>query len=137
MSVVFRLRKKHWQQMRADAAHKAPEEACGLVAGLEGTSTKVYAVENSLHSPVKFRMDAQQQVDAFLKIEKKGWELAAIYHSHPNGPETPSITDIAEAAYPDVIHLIWSGLNGEWQCRGFIIRQGAFVEIGLEVLDQE
>jgi proteasome lid subunit RPN8/RPN11 len=37
--------------------------------------------------------------------------IIGVYHSHPNGPATPSETDIAEARYPDWLHLI-VGLGG-------------------------
>ena len=67
---VLRLRREHWEQMAADVLQRAPEEACGLVAGLEGRSLAVYPVENQLHSPVRFRMDPMQQWRAFQQIEQ-------------------------------------------------------------------
>ena len=36
-----------------------------------------------------------------------GSMLIGIFHSHPAGPETASVTDIAEAAY-EVVSVIWS-----------------------------
>ena len=43
-----------------------------------------------------------------IDFEDAGLKLAAIYHSHPRGPETPSPTDIACAIYPDSVYLIVS-----------------------------
>ena len=37
--------------------------------------------------------------------EAEGDDLLAIYHSHPNGRQTPSETDVKEAQY-NVVHLI-------------------------------
>ncbi len=106
-----------------------PEEACGLAAGKEGCITRVYLVENVYHSTVRFRMEPQQQVNALLDIEKEGWELLAIYHSHPDGPPVPSPTDVAGATFPESVNLIWSKHNGDWTCRGFIIQEHTIEEV--------
>ncbi|MEZ4594001.1 MAG: M67 family metallopeptidase [Chloroflexota bacterium] len=86
-----------------------PEEGCGLVAGDElGRVTAVYPIENSRHSPTAYRMNPQQQIQAMLDLEANGWQLLAIYHSHPHGPETPSSTDIQQATYPEALSIIVS-----------------------------
>ncbi|MEW5873010.1 MAG: M67 family metallopeptidase [Chloroflexota bacterium] len=112
-------------QMQSEVERLAPEEACGLLAGLiEAGSYQALAVlplSNSLHSPVRFRIDASEQLAAFQQIEAQGWELVGIYHSHPQGPEVPSATDIAEAYYPEAAYLVWSGAGGKWACRAFTI----------------
>jgi proteasome lid subunit RPN8/RPN11 len=59
-------------------------------------------------------------------------DLVGIYHSHPSGPEMPSVTDVAEAYYPEAIYLIWSGANGEWTCRGFTIKAGIVAEVMID-----
>ncbi len=128
--------REHWDQMRADVVEKAPEEACGLVAGRDNRSQKVFKVPNILHSPTRFRLDPQQQLEALLMIEENNWDLLAIYHSHPAGPSFPSATDIREAAYPDAVNLIWYPHRGDWSCRGFMIEEGVFKEIALRILDR-
>ena len=86
-----------------------PEEGCGLIAGDElGRVTAVYPIENNLHSPTAYKMNPQQQIQAMLELEAIGWQLLAIYHSHPHGPETPSPTDIQQATYPEAFSLIVS-----------------------------
>lgn len=107
--------------MLADVRERAPEEACGLLAGKVTRVLQVFAITNELHSPVRFRMDPQEQWTAFEEIEKLGLELLAIYHSHPGGPAGLSPTDLAEAAYPGAIYLVWAPANSRWQCRGFVI----------------
>ena len=125
--------------MLDEAQSKVPEEACGLVAGKRDVdtflSTSVIPVTNELHSPYRYRMQPRQQLSAFERIDKNGWEIAAIYHSHPLGPDQPSPIDIAEAFYPDVIHLIWSGRCGDWHCRAFRIQQDQAEEIQIQLID--
>ena len=114
--------------MRAAVSARVPEEACGLLAGrIEAevySALAVFPITNVLHSPVRYRMDPTEQLAAFDEIDARGWELVAIYHSHPTGPEGPSATDIGEAYYPEVVYLIWSLNGNEWQCRGYTIQSG-------------
>jgi proteasome lid subunit RPN8/RPN11 len=123
------LHPDHWERMREDVDRKLPEEACGLVAGRAGHSLVVYPVVNVLRSPVRFRMQPQEQVDALLEMERQGWGLLAIYHSHPAGPPQPSPTDLAEAAYPEAAYLIWFRTDDGWSCRAYRLQAGGFDEI--------
>jgi proteasome lid subunit RPN8/RPN11 len=132
---AFSLPKALLERMRAEVEVSAPEEGCGLLGGKGNEATEIYPVPNALHSPVRFRMDPGDQWESFQAIEAKGLDLVAIYHSHPHGPEVPSLTDIAEAYYPEVVYLIWSRLGDEWQCRGFRIRNGAVQEVALQFSD--
>jgi proteasome lid subunit RPN8/RPN11 len=79
-------------------------------------------------------MEPEQQLAAMLDMEEKGWEMTAVYHSHPQGPERPSATDIAQAYYPDVIQLIIS-LQQPSQpvMRAFMIRNGRVTEMDIVV----
>jgi proteasome lid subunit RPN8/RPN11 len=124
---------QQWEEMRLNVKQYAPEEACGLLAGLENQVKLVLPIENELHSPVRFRMAARDQLDAFERIDQSGLELLAIYHSHPNGPDRPSETDIAEAFYPEVVYLIWSFQGENWSCHAFSIQEGKVFEAGLNV----
>lgn len=127
------LKQEHWVKMLDHVCKLAPQEACGLIAGLEDIACEVIPITNTLHSPVRYRMHPQEQLDAFNHIEAHGSELLGIYHSHPAGPAVPSATDVAEAAYPGVIHLIWSRSSGAWQCRAFIIEEDQVQEVALDI----
>jgi [CysO sulfur-carrier protein]-S-L-cysteine hydrolase len=87
-----------------------PQEGCGLLAGhwYDGIATVLYAIPNQTQSPTQYLMDPEWQLNAFLEIEQANMALLAIYHSHPHGPETPSITDLTQAYYPDSLQLIIS-----------------------------
>jgi len=131
------ITKTHWEEMLEDVEQKDPNEACGLLAGsIIKRGYKVLSViptQNVLHSPYRYQVEPEEQLKAFIQIEEKGWELLGTFHSHPDGPETPSQTDIIEAYYPEVVHLIWSKRNGRWKCRGFLIRDGLVVEVLVKV----
>jgi proteasome lid subunit RPN8/RPN11 len=111
----------HWAQMEADVSSKVHEEACGLIAGIDNRSKIVIPVTNILHAPHRFRMDPQEELNAFLLAEQNGWDILAIYHSHPFGIQNPSPTDLVELTFPGIIYLIWYQEIAVWHCRGYLM----------------
>jgi len=110
-----------------------PQESCGLLAGHNRFADLMIPVTNELGSPVRFRVEPLELLNALEHIDSLGLEMLAIFHSHPKGPEIPSPTDIADAEYP-VVNIIWSPINRVWQARGFWIENGDFDEILLRVV---
>ena len=108
MKVSIELSQAQLSEMIAHVRAGLPNEACGLLGGLNSRVCKVYPVENVDHSPVHYTMHPTIQVRTMVAIEEVGWELLSIYHSHPNGPATPSATDVARAYYPEVVYIILS-----------------------------
>ena len=129
----MRLTRAQWELLRAEAERRAPEEACGLLAGKGEKVQAVIPVTNALHSRVRYRMEPTEQLKAFLEIERQGWELIGVYHTHPHGPEEPSLTDKDEAYYPESVYVILSGQAGGWQCRGFFIQGDQISEVVIEI----
>jgi proteasome lid subunit RPN8/RPN11 len=130
------LKRRHWEEMLAHVTKCLPEEACGLVASSQTISQAVYPITNVLRSSVRFRMDPLEQLTAFLDYEKHGWDLAAIYHSHPKGPPEPSPTDLAEFAYPRVLYLIWFPDDAAWMCESYEILGNKWVsKAKLQIVD--
>ena len=122
--------------MQRHVAEQAPLEACGLLVGKKDSVETVLKVRNAAQSPVRFRMDAQEQYNALMWIEDSDLDLVGIYHSHPSGPETVSATDIAEAAY-DAVHVIWSRIGQTWSARGFWIEAGKVTEVTIQVMNEQ
>lgn len=116
------IQPQHMSQMIIHIVKENPLEACGLVAGLSDESLQVFPIKNILKSPARYQMDPKEQINVFMLIEERGWDLLAIYHSHPISMRTPSQTDIEEACYPDTIHLIFSLINKNWKCLAYIIK---------------
>ena len=112
---------QQWAQMETDVANKAPEEACGFVVGNGYHAQFIIPVTNSLHDAYRFRMATEEQLSAFLLVEEKGWEILAVYHSHPHGISRPSATDYDELTFPGILYLIWYQKAFQWYCRGFIM----------------
>ena len=125
------LARSHWQAMRRHVSRCLPQEACGLLAGKNERVEMTIGIPNAERSPVRFRLEPVAQWHAFLRIEAAGLELLGIYHSHPNGPDHPSPTDISDALYP-VAQIICFRVGGRWRRRGFQIEGGRVIEITLQ-----
>jgi [CysO sulfur-carrier protein]-S-L-cysteine hydrolase len=136
MTKILKLKPEHWKTMRRHVSAQTPLEACGLLAGKQDSVEKVIRVRNADQSPVRFRMDAQEQYNAFEWMDAHDLDLVGIFHSHPTGPETVSPTDIAEAAY-QVVHIIWAFTNNVWKARGFWIENAQVSEVTLHVLSEQ
>jgi len=119
--------------MRQHVGGAAPQEACGLIGGKDNRALAVFPCTNLLGSPTGYRIAPQEQFEVFKQLEQRGWDLLAIYHSHPRSPAIPSPTDIKEAAYPEAVHLIWSRDDGEWNCRAFQIEEQQARQVTLQV----
>jgi proteasome lid subunit RPN8/RPN11 len=120
--------------MLEHVCRRAPEEACGLLAGAPGQVERVYIIENIRHSRYDYYMDPDEQVRAMLEIDAAGWEVNGIFHSHPAGPPVPSATDIHQAYYPEAVYIIWARADGQpWSMRGFAIDAGQVRDVPIEV----
>jgi proteasome lid subunit RPN8/RPN11 len=132
----LRLTSAQLESMRAHVEACLPLEACGLLAGSGDTVQKVIPVSNEARSPVRFRMSPVEQLHSFDQMEREGLDLIGIFHSHPAGPERPSATDIAEAAY-EVVYVIWSRFQDTWSANGFWIHNQRASEVKLSTADCE
>lgn len=134
-SPVVKLMRAHRLQMQKDVQGRDNEEACGVVAGLGGQSTAVFEMTNTLHSPFRFQLDPREQFQVFQTLENSGWELLAIYHSHPRGPAGPSASDIEQAYYPEAVYLVWFPEKGSWTCKAYLIRDRVVQEVFIQLVE--
>jgi proteasome lid subunit RPN8/RPN11 len=126
---MLHLTAEQREEAVAHAQAEAPREACGLLAGTAGQVQKLYRLSNSEQSPVSYRLDPLEQLRAFEDMEAQGWELLAIYHSHPASPAYPSPRDVELAYYPDAVYVIVSLLDpARPVLRGFRIVEGRVSE---------
>lgn len=106
------------------ARDAAPEEACGLLAGVGSQVTDVIPITNAAEDPRQtYYMDERELATALLRLNARGQTLLAFYHSHPSGEPVPSPVDVQLATYPDTPYLI-VGLRGEPRLAAWLLRYG-------------
>ncbi|MBI5931227.1 MAG: M67 family metallopeptidase [Chloroflexi bacterium] len=111
-----------YSEMCNQAADHPAVEVCGLLGGLwkpydrAAFGQQVVAIPNVAAQPeVTFLMESRAQIQAMTSFAKAGLDIIGIFHSHPQGMDRPSETDIRECAYPDVVYLIvCPAMYAEW-----------------------
>ncbi|WP_255193195.1 desampylase [Natronobeatus ordinarius] len=112
----------------ADAREGAPEEICGVFGGtFDDERSRVrshYPTRNAAEHPLnRYRIDPEEQLAVFERLEGRGEEIVGFYHSHPRGPPEPSETDVEAAAWPDRSYVIVS-LEPALEVRSWRWREG-------------
>jgi proteasome lid subunit RPN8/RPN11 len=107
--IMLTLTQAQLRQIFEHTQAEAPNEACGLLAGIAQHVIQVLPATNVARNPrVEYLMDPQSQIRHFQAIEEQGLELLGIYHSHPASPAYPSPTDLSMAFYPETVYAIVS-----------------------------
>jgi [CysO sulfur-carrier protein]-S-L-cysteine hydrolase len=118
----------------AHARDELPNECCGLIAAENGRAVKLFRTSNAEASPVRYGLDPREQYQIMMEIERSGWILGAIYHSHTRSPAYPSQTDVNLAFYPGALYLIVSLQEADRpELRAYRIVDGQIDEAELSV----
>jgi proteasome lid subunit RPN8/RPN11 len=107
-----------YDQMLGHLRWSAPLEGVGLLAVTlnahhEAQAVRFYPGTNVDASPTRYTMDPEEVLATIRDIERHGWRLGAIVHSHPETPAIPSATDRREAYYPEALLVIVGIASGE------------------------
>jgi proteasome lid subunit RPN8/RPN11 len=123
-----------YEEMIAHAREEAPNECCGMVGSTNGRAVAVYRAANAEASPLRFRIDPEEQLTLHNRIEDAGQVLGAIYHSHTRTEPRPSQTDINFAKlWPDVLWIIVGLVGDEPDVRTWRIEDGRVSDAELVV----
>lgn len=115
-----------------------PNEACGILAGHNGTVKKIYSMANAEPSPAFYVMEPQEQFRVMKEMHQTGLELVGIYHSHTGSQAYPSATDVDLAYYPEAVYLIVTLLDRKLPVsRGFSIIKGKITEVRVAIISGE
>ena len=119
------------ERLIAHARAEAPNECCGLLAGLiaegVGRATEQLPIANDLASPTRYQTNASDLCAAFRRLRDLNLELLAVYHSHPASDPVPSRRDVMENTYGEtVVHLIVGLAGAEPEVRGWWITESGF-----------
>jgi len=102
------LPKRYADEIVKHARAEVPNECCGLLAGKNGTVLEVFRCESTEKSPYRYYLDPKDQIRIMREMDRKGWDLVGIYHSHTHTEAYPSKTDVELAFYPEALYFIVS-----------------------------
>jgi proteasome lid subunit RPN8/RPN11 len=112
------------------AQGELPNECCGVLIGRPGVFERVIPIASTPPSPDSYYMSPEEQIEIFTELGESGESLLGIYHSHPEGPASPSGMDIRLAFHPDAVYFIVSLKNKKKpEVRAFRIEKQEVTEI--------
>jgi len=124
----------------AHARRDHPDEACGIVAGAEGSDRADRVVEmiNAAGSPTFYEFDSGELLSLYKQMWAEDEEPVVIYHSHTATQAYPSRTDIGLAGEPGAHYVLVStrahgNSEGPVEFRSYRIVDGQVTEEEVQV----
>jgi proteasome lid subunit RPN8/RPN11 len=128
-------------EMIAHAKQDHPIEACGVIAGPEGSDDlrRVIRMTNAEPSTTFFRFDPAEQLRLVRDLDAQGQEIVVVYHSHTQTEAYPSATDIGYATEPQAHYIVISTAEsgsgqGLVSVRSYRIDNGEVTEETVEIV---
>lgn len=121
------------EELVAHAREGVPDEVCGILAGQERHSSRLFRIRNTAdavaaeqgvfqdrssgegvtgHKPVHYYMDPRDQLRVYKEMDAAGLDVVAYYHSHTHTEARPSPTDIRLASDLTALYVL-VGLQAE------------------------
>ena len=126
----------------AHAKRDHPDEACGVVAGPEGSdrAERFIPMVNAAGSPTFYEFDSTELLALYKDMDARDEEPVVVYHSHTATEAYPSRTDIAYAAEPQAHYVLVStaesgAAEGPVSVRSYRILDGVVSEEELRITE--
>ena len=135
---VLRIRADVVEAIVAHARRDHPDEACGVVAGPEGSDRpeRFVPMLNAARSPTFYEFDSGDLLRLYRDMDARGEEPVVVYHSHTATEAYPSRTDIGLAQEPGAHYVLVSTRDPErHEFRSFRIVDGEVTEEDVEVVE--
>ncbi|MFI1013280.1 Mov34/MPN/PAD-1 family protein [Streptomyces sp. NPDC020965] len=126
----------------AHARADHPDEACGVVAGPEGTgrAERFIPMLNAARSPTFYEFDSADLLKLYREMDDNDEEPVIIYHSHTATEAYPSRTDITYANEPGAHYVLVSTADsddvGSFQFRSYRIVDGEVTEEEVKIVER-
>ena len=123
--------------MVAHARRDHPDEACGVIAGPEGSDRpeRFVPMTNAERSPTFYRFDPTEQLRLYQEMDANDEETVVVYHSHTATEAYPSRTDISYAGEPNAHYVLISTREPDVdEVRSYRIVDGVVTEEDITVL---
>jgi proteasome lid subunit RPN8/RPN11 len=145
---VLTIDRATYDAIVAHAKRDHPDEACGIVAGPEGSDRAERLVEmvNAAGSPTFYEFDSGDLLRLYREMDDNGEEPVVVYHSHTATEAYPSRTDIGLASEPNAHYVLVStrdctdsgggNIDGPVEFRSYRIVDGEVTEEEVDVVEQ-
>ena len=140
---MLQIRRDLVDEIVAHARRDHPDEACGVIAGPEGSDRpeRFIPMLNAARSPTFYEFDSGDLLRLYRDMDSRGEAPVVIYHSHTATEAYPSRTDIGLAQEPDAHYVLVSTREDAepnhtgYDFRSFPIVDGVVSEEQVEVVE--
>ncbi|MEU4246337.1 M67 family metallopeptidase [Amycolatopsis sp. NPDC026612] len=135
---MLRIRRELVDEIVAHARRDHPDEACGVIAGPEGSDSpeRFIPMLNAARSPTFYEFDSGDLLKLYREMAANDEVPVVIYHSHTATEAYPSRTDANIAAEPDAHYVLVSTRDPEvHEFRSYRIVDAEITEEPVEILD--
>ena len=122
----------------AHARRDHPDEACGVVAGPEGSDRpeRFIPMVNAARSPTFYEFDSADLLRLYRDMDSRDEVPVVVYHSHTATEAYPSRTDISYASEPEAHYVLVSTREADsHEFRSFRIVDGVVTEEDVDVVE--
>ncbi len=119
-----------------------PDEACGVIAGPDGSDRpeRFVPMVNAARSPTFYEFDSGDLLRLYRDMDERDEVPVVIYHSHTATEAYPSRTDVTYASEPAAHYVLIStretGMDeGPYELRSYRIVDGAVTEEAIETIE--
>jgi proteasome lid subunit RPN8/RPN11 len=107
---VLSITQEIYDAIVAHARRDHPDEACGVVAGPEGSdrAERFVPMVNAAGSPTFYEFDSTELLALYQDMDARDEEPVVVYHSHTATEAYPSRTDIGLASEPHAHYVLVS-----------------------------
>jgi proteasome lid subunit RPN8/RPN11 len=140
---VLEIGRDVYDAIVAHARRDHPDEACGVVAGPEGSDRpeRFIPMLNAARSPTFYEFDSGDLLRLYREMDSRDEVPVVIYHSHTATEAYPSRTDISYASEPEAHYVLVSTRDSAetnhtgHEFRSFRIVDGVVTEEEVEVVE--
>ncbi|MGI9155747.1 MAG: Mov34/MPN/PAD-1 family protein [Marmoricola sp.] len=138
---MLRLDRTTYNAIVAHAKRDHPDEACGIVAGPEGSDqpTRLVEMVNAAGSPTFYEFDSTDLLQLYKEMDTRDEEPVVVYHSHTATEAYPSRTDISLAQEPNAHYVLVStrehgNSQGTVEFRSYRVVDGEVTEETVDII---
>jgi proteasome lid subunit RPN8/RPN11 len=138
MTDVLRIRRELVDEIVAHARRDHPDEACGVIAGPEGSDRPERHIPmlNAARSPTFYEFDSGDLLKLYREMGVNDEVPVVIYHSHTATEAYPSRTDVSYASEPEAHYVLVSTRDADRdEFRSYRIVDGVITEEPVEILE--
>ena len=135
---MLRIRRELVDEIVAHARRDHPDEACGVIAGPEGSDSpeRFIPMLNAARSPTFYEFDSGDLLKLYREMDANDEVPVVIYHSHTATEAYPSRTDASIAAEPEAHYVLVSTRDPEvHEFRSYRIVDAEITEEPVEIID--